>query len=629
MPNSHIVFNRLDPVLLWRRFTPLFVNENRFNWDEHIAHLITLVDNIDKKISDVAQDVQEFSQIANQWNIRDLFVWVKRTVSYPFITDAEHDEIVKAKPADLSLLIRMKNLPVDIRNSKGLTLLMRAAELGNEANVIELLLLGANAQLLTSKFWGSGVIDFARRSSNAQLVTFLEHVLQDGAYFRAEREADIACKAQQGRKAIYLYLFTACDEDPSTKARMWCKIGEIYEFGKGITKDILIAMFMYLIATTEKASRETSRNIERVLHGITAETAEVARKIGVIYLEKGKGLYSLFNTGFYNPKTALRWFQKAREFGSGAACRNIGLLYEQGLGVEKNKNIAAEYYLEAQKKRYPKIKRDLDRLNLTTDYWFRLGNEYYLKSSKKKQDFVLARLCYKKVIKLKSILKESNYYLGEIYENGKGVTPDLPLAIKYYQYSIENCSVEDPHRIHMQICINRIYDRLNTTAHAEIAKKISTFFRKRSRSGDAIERDYYNLAASAWSTKAKLLEDGPNIFNFQPVLTDDIRKLDAELASLENYFRGKQIPITRDHLPPETETFTEKVKHLGKLISMLHLAQPRLSPQIKLGVLVAASLPATFLPATLRRQQSSSLTNTIGHSTDVEKRTSRQRSKSI
>lgn len=76
-----------------------------------------------------------------------------------------------------------------------------------------------------------------------------------------------------------------------------------------------------------------------------ANEPEAQFKLGQLY-EFGKGVEQSF-------ENALIWYQKAADSGLAAAQYNLGLLYEHGRGTEKNYKEAAKWYQRASEKGDP------------------------------------------------------------------------------------------------------------------------------------------------------------------------------------------------------------------------------------------------------------------------------------
>jgi hypothetical protein len=129
------------------------------------------------------------------------------------------------------------------------------------------------------------------------------------------RAARLAAADQDYAEALQLYNRSIRDGDQ----RALVELGQMYEQGRGVPKDVRRAVELY-----ERA----------------AEQSRWARaKLGVLYLE-----------GNEIPKDyekARRWLQRAAADGNPAARNNLGLMYDRGLGVGVDHAAAADLYLAA------------------------------------------------------------------------------------------------------------------------------------------------------------------------------------------------------------------------------------------------------------------------------------------
>jgi len=107
-------------------------------------------------------------------------------------------------------------------------------------------------------------------------------------------------------------------------------------------------------------------------------------------------------------KDAFEWFKKAAEDGDLLSLNNLGVMYEDGLGVERDKQKAFEYYEAAATQGL-----DVAQSNLADLYVFGSGIE---------KDYVMAALWYRKAADqgneraerlLKSLCRENNNNLGD------------------------------------------------------------------------------------------------------------------------------------------------------------------------------------------------------------------------
>lgn len=115
-------------------------------------------------------------------------------------------------------------------------------------------------------------------------------------------------------------------------------MGRICSQGRGVPKDIQESLSWY-----KKAAAQNQPD------------ALVA--LGDLYLDGTEGLKS-------EPGEALKYFQKAVEHGRVGALNSLGFLYENGLGVARNPERAADCYREAALKGDPRGQMNLGRAYL-------------------------------------------------------------------------------------------------------------------------------------------------------------------------------------------------------------------------------------------------------------------------
>ena len=139
----------------------------------------------------------------------------------------------------------------------------------------------------------------------------------------------------------------------------------------------------------------------------------------------------------------MKWFKKADELGVKKAANEIGILYDRGLGVNKNTKEAIKWYLKAANNDIPVscynlgIKYQYDEKN------YKLAKSWYIKAINLKYDnarYQLAKLYlydikdytkgFKQANEAYNILKsdESQILLGLCYKNGWGCSKDKAYA---------------------------------------------------------------------------------------------------------------------------------------------------------------------------------------------------------
>jgi len=173
--------------------------------------------------------------------------------------------------------------------------------------------------------------------------------------------------------------------------------------GKGVAKDKAEAIYWFVKAA-ENGDQSAQYNLG-VLYTTDKELPTQYPKMedGDIYFEIGGKRSS-------NSEKAFKWYKMAAEQGHESAQLNLGVIYNQGLGVEQDFKQAAIWYEKAAKKKNSKA-----QLNLGILYDLGKGVN---------KDIVKASELYK--LAAKQGVRDAQYNLGIIYYNGgEGVEKNL------------------------------------------------------------------------------------------------------------------------------------------------------------------------------------------------------------
>lgn len=119
---------------------------------------------------------------------------------------------------------------------------------------------------------------------------------------------------------------------------------------------------------------------------------------------------------------AVKWYQKAVEYGDTDAMNNLGLMYEKGEGVEKSYDKAFSLFEKACK---------ADNGNACANIGL-----LFLDGEGVDTDYARAFEFFQKGVSLGN--PESMAALGAIYQNGFGIEKDLKQAFSWYMKSFEN-----------------------------------------------------------------------------------------------------------------------------------------------------------------------------------------------
>jgi len=167
------------------------------------------------------------------------------------------------------------------------------------------------------------------------------------------------------------------------------KIGAMYALGNGVSQDN--------IAAEEWFNKAMANNTDAVLS---------------IALSYYSGFYGA--TKPHYPE-AMKWLHKGADKGNYTAMMNIGFMYCDGKGVEKNDVEANNWFSKAAQKG-------------GKDAMETIGASFYYGNNDKYSE---ALKWYKKAAAAGA--DNANYMLGVMYEEGQGVTKNIDTAIIYYR----------------------------------------------------------------------------------------------------------------------------------------------------------------------------------------------------
>ena len=129
-------------------------------------------------------------------------------------------------------------------------------------------------------------------------------------------------------------------------------------------------------------------------------------------------------------EAAMARFLAAEEAGNRKAARYVGMMYEQGLGVQLDLALAAEYY-----------EKGVTSGDLTNGYYLGLLYEHGLGVE---QDYVRAAELFGSVAgsenRSATGVVDAGYELARLYEQGLGVEQDIEKALALYQEAAEDGS---------------------------------------------------------------------------------------------------------------------------------------------------------------------------------------------
>jgi len=149
------------------------------------------------------------------------------------------------------------------------------------------------------------------------------------------------------------------------------------------------------------------------------EYYEKAANLGDALALNYVGLY-LYKEQKY--KNAVELFKKSKDLGCTRGANNLGLCYEQGLGVEQDLEFAIKCYKESAEKKYPQAMFNLGYLFLRK-----------AKTTESVEEFEECAYWLRAAISEDATMAEPYFYLGFLFEKGLGVNYDLRVALGYYK----------------------------------------------------------------------------------------------------------------------------------------------------------------------------------------------------
>ncbi|OGT42411.1 MAG: hypothetical protein A3F42_05920 [Gammaproteobacteria bacterium RIFCSPHIGHO2_12_FULL_37_34] len=184
-------------------------------------------------------------------------------------------------------------------------------------------------------------------------------------------------------------------QEPGKNAHAAFRLGVLYQFGFGVSKNIEDAKHFYDLAILESGGLHAQALLAR------AKLFEQERAY-----EKAFAYFAYLNL----KEGYVKW----------EANYHLGRLYEHGWGIEKNTDKAWEYYA---------IAGEADEPNAL----FKMGE-----ACEKRQAYKQAAQYYERAIhapKIGDMYDNAYYQLGTLYEKGQGVLRSLSKAKEYYQFA--------------------------------------------------------------------------------------------------------------------------------------------------------------------------------------------------
>ena len=239
--------------------------------------------------------------------------------------------------------------------------------------------------------------------------------------------------------------------------------------------------------------------------------ADAQYELGCMYYD-GKGVSRDY-------AKAAEWYQKSAEQGNAAAQFRLGYMYNKGEGVSKDYAKAVEWYLKFAEQGDPFVVHAIDE-QLDFMYSF-IGVS---------QDYTKAGEEFRKSAEQGNTIAQ--YYLGRMYENGRGVSQDYAKAVEWYRKSAEQGNTI------AQYYLGRMYE--NGRGVSQDYAKAVEWYRKSAEQGNAdaqynlgimyeygygVSKDYakaaewYRKAAKGGNMRARKILSSP-MFKFKTFITN-------------------------------------------------------------------------------------------------------------
>ena len=221
--------------------------------------------------------------------------------------------------------------------------------------------------------------------------------------------------SQDYAKAVEWYRKSAEQGDADAQ----CKLGYMYGQGRGISQDYVKAVewyrksaeqgdadaqcnLGYMYENGRGISQDNAKAVEWYRKSAEQEYAYAQYNLGIMY-ENGRGVSQDY-------AKAVEWYRKSAEQGDADAQCNLGYMYINGLGVSEDYAKAAEWY-----------RKSAEQGNARAVEWYRKSAE---------QGHATAQ-----------------YYLGYMYENGRGVSQDNAKAMEWFRKSAEQGNTDAQYQL--------------------------------------------------------------------------------------------------------------------------------------------------------------------------------------
>ena len=198
-----------------------------------------------------------------------------------------------------------------------------------------------------------------------------------------------------------------------------CQLGYMYGQGRGISQ-----VYVKAVEWFRKSAKQGN--------------AVAQYNLGIMY-ENGRGVSQ-------DNAKAVEWYRKSAEQGDAYAQCNLGIMYRTGLGVFPDYAKAVEWYRKAAEQEDAYAQYDLGIMyengrGVSQDY--AKAEEWYRKSAE--QGNARAVEWYRKSAEQGNA--DAQYYLGKMYEYGRGVSQDNAKAVEWFRKSAEQGNTDAQYQL--------------------------------------------------------------------------------------------------------------------------------------------------------------------------------------
>ena len=221
--------------------------------------------------------------------------------------------------------------------------------------------------------------------------------------------------SQDNAKAVEWYR-KAAEQGHATAQ---CNLGIMYENGRGVSQDYAKAVEWY-----RKSAEQGD--------------ADAQCNLGYMYIN-GLGVSEDY-------AKAAEWYRKSAEQGHAVAQNNLGIMYENGRGISQDNAKAVEWYRKSAEQEDADAQYNLGKMyeygrGVSQDY--AKAEEWYRKSAE--QGNARAVEWYRKSAEQGHATAQ--YYLGYMYENGRGVSQDNAKAMEWFRKSAEQGNTDAQYQL--------------------------------------------------------------------------------------------------------------------------------------------------------------------------------------